>query len=541
MIATSTTATSDFRSLMPSTPPFVGKGASLNPHRRPEQVAKEDLNTLVGRDRARQELRPRRRGVRAYAARLPVGRPRTAAGGRRRHGARPGRRNRQADPGSRAPVRARDRGRAARRDARDPRACRAGRGGATGQRGANPARRRVRRRGVRSAGVSLVRPRSCDPGDRTRVAARWGPRARVERAGREPAEPLAHRLSRVPAGTAARAFEDRRHAAVARAHRARPVRRTGGGVGAARARPRSGRATRQRALGELDRKPRPRRSRACARTARGTAAGERVRSPEPRKRVVGRPVVSWDETRVRGAIASVVGDAQAALDGGEWPVHPLDDDVSPAERTTLYLGAAGMIWALRRLGSALDLDTLATVALERYRGRANPAEEASLFAGEPALLLLTRSDDERLRALIAANEHNPIWELLYGSAGSIVAARAVGFDAEAERLAHTLFEERDADGLWTQQFIQHGHEARYLGPAHGFAGNVHVLRGFVPDDVLRPWIESVLRAHAVWDGETVNWPPIVGADTDRIQWCHGAPGIVATLGDLMPEDLLLGG
>lgn len=251
--------------------------------------------------------------------------------------------------------------------------------------------------------------------------------------------------------------------------------------------------------------------------------------------------MSWDETRVRGAIASVVGDAEAALDGGEWPVHPRDDDVTPCERTTLYLGAAGMIWALRRLGSTLDLETLATAALARYRERANPAEEASLFGGEPALLLLTRSDDERLRTLITANEHNPIWELLYGSAGSIVAARAGGFDAEAERLAQTLLEERDADGLWTQQFIQYGHEARYLGPAHGFAGNVHVLRGFVQDDELRDWIESVLRAYAVWEGETVNWPPIVGDDTDRIQWCHGAPGIVATLGDLMPEDLLLGG
>ena len=51
----------------------------------------------------------------------------------------------------------------------------------------------------------------------------------------------------------------------------------------------------------------------------------------------------------------------------------------------------------------------------------------------------------------------------------------------------------------------------------------------------------MLREHAVWDGDTVNWPPIVGSDADRVQWCHGAPGIVATLGDLMPEDLLLAG
>jgi lanthionine synthetase-like protein len=256
---------------------------------------------------------------------------------------------------------------------------------------------------------------------------------------------------------------------------------------------------------------------------------------------VGDTLVTWDEARVRGRIAALVSDHEAALEGCTWPVHALDDDVTPSERYGLYLGTAGIVWALRRLGSSLDLVALASTALEQYRAVANPDERASLFAGEPGLLLLTRSDDERLRGLVTANEHNPIWELLYGSAGSILAARAAGLDAEAERLADTLLAARDDDGLWTQHFVQYDHTARYLGPAHGFAGNVHVLRGHVPDAELRPWIERVLRAYAVWDGETVNWPPILDAGTDRVQWCHGAPGIVATLGDLLPEDLLLAG
>jgi hypothetical protein len=51
----------------------------------------------------------------------------------------------------------------------------------------------------------------------------------------------------------------------------------------------------------------------------------------------------------------------------------------------------------------------------------------------------------------------------------------------------------------------------------------------------------VLREHAVWDDDCVNWPPEPGHPPDRMQWCHGAPGIVATLGDLLPEDLLLAG
>ena len=251
--------------------------------------------------------------------------------------------------------------------------------------------------------------------------------------------------------------------------------------------------------------------------------------------------MTWDEAQVRGQIARVVADAEAALDGCVWPIHELDDEVTKAEQTALYLGAAGMIWALRRLGSSLDLDALASAALACHRDNADEVERASLFAGEPALLLLTRSDDEQLRALIGANEHNPIWELLYGSAGSILAARAAGLDADAERLAQTLLAERDSDGLWTQHFLKYGHEARYLGPAHGFVGNVHVLRGFLPDDELRTWIDRVLRTYAEWDGEMVNWPPILGAETNRVQWCHGAPGIVSTVGDLLPEDLLLGG
>ena len=241
---------------------------------------------------------------------------------------------------------------------------------------------------------------------------------------------------------------------------------------------------------------------------------------------------------MREAIAAVVADAEAALEDGLWPAHPLDDDVAERERLTLYLGGAGTIWALRRLGSSLDLDALARDTLARYRALGSGDEPASLFLGETALLLLTRSDDERLRGLIAANERNPTWELLWGSPGTMLAARAAGFDEEWRRSAVLLAEEWErGDGLWTQDI--HGHVRQFLGPAHGFAGNVHALRGFLDDDELRRRVEPVLRAHAVWDGDAVNWPPAVGGEPDRVQWCHGAPGIVTTLADLMPEDLLL--
>ena len=226
-------------------------------------------------------------------------------------------------------------------------------------------------------------------------------------------------------------------------------------------------------------------------------------------------------------IEKIVADAEAAFDGRQWPAHPLDDEVKPEEHVGLYLGNAGMLWALRRLGSELD------VPLEVELVRGNP----SLLVGETGVLLVTRVDDARLQRLVDANAETNWNELLWGAPGTIIAARHAGLDAR--RSVEVLLERRDPDGLWTQDLD--GRVSRFLGPAHGFAGVVHALRDHVADDELRAWVDSVLREHAVWDGDTVNWPPQPGRDCSRTQWCHGAPGIVTTLGDLMPEDLLLAG
>jgi hypothetical protein len=232
----------------------------------------------------------------------------------------------------------------------------------------------------------------------------------------------------------------------------------------------------------------------------------------------------------------IVAEAEAALTAETWPAHPADDPVLPYETFGLYLGSAGIIWALRRLGSSLDLDALAAEALHGYRQTPNAEEPASLLAGETGLLVLTRADDDRLAELVAANERNPAWEVLWGSPGTILAAKAAGI--EWRRSAETLAAEADADGLWTQRLVG-GEPKRLLGAVHGFAGNVHALRGFLDDDELRALVERVLRAHAVWDGDAVNWPPVVDREPTRVQWCHGAPGMITTLGDLLPEDLLL--
>ena len=207
----------------------------------------------------------------------------------------------------------------------------------------------------------------------------------------------------------------------------------------------------------------------------------------------------------------IVAEAEAALGAETWPAHPADDPVVPHETFELYLGAAGIIWALRRLGSSLDLDALAEDALRGYRESPNADEPASLLAGETGLLVLTRSDDDRLAELVAANERNPAWEVLWGSPGTILAAKAAGLDWR--RPAEILAAEVDADGLWTQRLIG-GDPKRLLGAVHGFAGNVHALRGYLSDDELRVLVDRVLRTNAVWDDGAVNWPPEVGREPD---------------------------
>jgi hypothetical protein len=260
---------------------------------------------------------------------------------------------------------------------------------------------------------------------------------------------------------------------------------------------------------------------------------------------------AWDEARIRDRIASIVEDAERSLRDGSWPNHPLDDDEEPRlpeGLATVYLGSAGMLWALHRLGSKLDLAVLVEAALRRYRERPDWEEDVpSLLMGESGILLVAKAvggafERERLRERIVENERNPTWELMWGSPGTMLAARAAGFAADYERSAAILLAEWESagDGIWTQDM--YGKMTQYMGPVHGFAGSVHALRGYLSDDELRRRSEGPLRTMAVAEDGLVNWLSYVGAERpNREQWCHGAPGMITTLGDLMPRDLFLGG
>src|SRR5262249_54087135 len=156
----------------------------------------------------------------------------------------------------------------------------------------------------------------------------------------------------------------------------------------------------------------------------------------------------------------------------------------------VYMGGAGMIWALDRLGSSLDLHAAIAAALQRYRTA--PATEASTHApsvlvGETGILLVAQTlspPPPRQRPppeLVRGHRAREARELLAGWPGRMRAARACGLETAWRESAALLYEHWDPESdMWTHHL--EGRLSPYIGAGHGFASNVHALRGFVDDD-----------------------------------------------------------
>jgi hypothetical protein len=261
----------------------------------------------------------------------------------------------------------------------------------------------------------------------------------------------------------------------------------------------------------------------------------------------------WTAGWAQEALEEIVADAEAAASpDAVWPFHPRDEPEEENEVWSgLYLGSAGMAWALWKLGSGFDAASALTHALERYRATPDFTQDPhppSLLCGETGILAAAErigspaADRERLREMIRANRRHPTWELLWGSPGTMLAARACGLEEEWRESAELLWAQWDeATDLWTQDM--YGMVCQYLGPGHGCAANVHALRGFVPDAVLSERVTRAMTRTAMREDGLVNWPPVPEQPPEkiRVQWCHGAPGIVTTIGDLLPWELALAG
>ena len=279
---------------------------------------------------------------------------------------------------------------------------------------------------------------------------------------------------------------------------------------------------------------------------------------------------SWDAERVREAVRAIVARSAAAFDPDDlWPTDERDLAYSEPPVKDLYTGAAGVAFALdalRRRGHAdvgIDLAGATLRALELwqhapdyadYAARPTPSD-SSLLCGEAGVLTvafrLAPSEElaDRLFVRVRENVHNEANELVWGAPGTMVVAHAMQAwtgeqrwrDAWSES-ADEVRRRRGADGLWTQRFGDR--EQRLLGSAHGAVGNQLALLQAAPAEDAREVAEMLERA-AIVEGPLANWPTgeglgLVEPDGSiRVQWCHGAPGIVISASSYLDEELLL--
>jgi hypothetical protein len=271
---------------------------------------------------------------------------------------------------------------------------------------------------------------------------------------------------------------------------------------------------------------------------------------------------AWSESAALAVIDEIAADAIGQFDPDTfWPAHPSDDGAGDGN-PSFYMGAAGVIWALdylHRIGAtrtAEDFRPVLPKLLERTTAAfennspAGYAKQGSLLFGDMGAALLCMrlapaSDHADLVYRRAeANTELPIRELMWGMPGSMLAAIHMAgmtgearwrglFEMQAARLLADL-EDTPQGPLWTQDL--YGQNDRWLGPVHGFAGNViPLLHGW---DWLTPaqqaqvaeFVPKTLAANA-WPSEIgTNW----AARSKRVQpplycqHCHGAPGMVTT-------------
>jgi Lanthionine synthetase C-like protein len=281
----------------------------------------------------------------------------------------------------------------------------------------------------------------------------------------------------------------------------------------------------------------------------------------------------FSEVGAREVIERIAGRAELELDAsdGRWPIDHADvEREGEAPARGVYHGAAGIAWALGELAAEGLAPEIVDRGLVESLGRRILAEpDAPDFAaggvwlGVAGVLAVAErrwpdaSRRDRLAELARRSLDSPTLEVMFGHPGHMLLAAQLHERTGEERWAELwsagavrLFEEWDYDEAmgtwtWTQRFG--ARESRIVGAAHGLVGNLHVLLrsgSLLPaaerNDAERRAVDTLTRLAVVEDG-MANWPtaaggPLTANDRIRVQWCHGAAGVLISLWDVAPDD-----
>jgi hypothetical protein len=281
--------------------------------------------------------------------------------------------------------------------------------------------------------------------------------------------------------------------------------------------------------------------------------------------------IAWDEARVRATVTHIVEETVAAFSPDTlWPVHPRDlepGDDPDAPPSSLYYGAAGVIWALdylRAAGVASTPSFAQHLPAIQQRNRAwlakAPGDNAgSWLAGDLPFEMMawgqapTAARADTIAALMDGNIEHPARELMWGSPGSMLGALEMHGRSGDERWAALFrritgrlreqleWSERQQCHFWSQDM--YGHHSRYIDAVHGFVATASVLirgRHLLPADDWVAWqrcIENTVANTAIRDNGRATWPaqadePLGARQKWLMQFCHGAPGFVICLAHL---------
>jgi len=268
----------------------------------------------------------------------------------------------------------------------------------------------------------------------------------------------------------------------------------------------------------------------------------------------------WDESRARLAVDEILGATFDAFEPGHfWSRNERDELGRASDRDRgLWIGAAGVLWALDRLGAGVGEQGI----YRSYVEQPDHPGSIGLMNGETGALLVswrldpTPEKEERLLELVALNRASPDNELFDGVPGTMLAAlhlyEATGEERWREawlQCAEHVWELfRPDPELGCRIWVQHrrGRLIRSIGAGHGFASNAHsLLRGRellgaarareVEREVANTAAALALRAVGLVSWPTAADPYWAEEFPTRVQWCHGAPGLITSLATL-PRD-----
>ena len=291
-------------------------------------------------------------------------------------------------------------------------------------------------------------------------------------------------------------------------------------------------------------------------------------------------IEAWSTSDARICIEEIVNCAvQAYSPPHLFHPHPQDDFLTGKSiGTSPYVGAAGVFWGIVHLSAAgavpdqrewvrprLDAMIAANVDIGAGTG-------SLLFGGILALVLraglapkTAAKDLDDVYACLTQASAGPVQEMMWGIPGGALLAEFLLRQTGDTRWQDLLRRQLDAVwharielpgiGLMWQEEL-YGSRTLYLGPVHGFAGQVlPLLRAFTllsgeQQRVLRNEVPETLHRTALHDAQGINWPTTAVADWSQaprsavgtlsaclVQYCHGAPGIVTSFADIRTDIL----